>query len=194
MEYRIGILLFDEVETLDFAGPFEVFTMASRFVSECDLRVFTIAEQSPVEAVGGLSISAEYNLEDRPKPHVLVVPGGQGTRRAMRNQAVLEWLRDRAGRADLVLSVCTGSLLLGAAGLLDGREATTHRDALDLLRETAPKCSVIEGKRFVESGKVVCAAGVAAGIDASLHVVARLFGEDVARQTVEQMEYVWHPE
>jgi transcriptional regulator GlxA family with amidase domain len=194
MEYRIGILLFDEVETLDFAGPFEVFAMASRFVSGCEMRIFTIAEQSPVEAAGGLSINAEYSLEDRPKPHVLVVPGGQGTRREVHNAAVLDWLRDRAGRADLVLSVCTGALLLGAAGLLDGREATTHHDALNLLRETAPKCRVVEGRRFVDSGKVVCAAGVAAGIDASLHVVARLFGEEVARKTAERMEYGGQPQ
>jgi transcriptional regulator GlxA family with amidase domain len=191
MEYRIGILLFDGVEPLDFAGPFEVFTMASRFVSECKVRVVTIAERSPVETVGGLSVNTDYGLEDRPKPRVLVVPGGQGTRREMLNAGLLEWLRDRAGRADLVLSVCTGALLLGAAGLLDGREATTHHGALDVLREVAPKCRIVGGKRFVDSGKFVCAAGVASGIDAALHVLARLFGDEAAEQTAGQMEYRW---
>jgi transcriptional regulator GlxA family with amidase domain len=194
MEYRIGILLFDGVEPLDFAGPFEVFAMASRFVTECELRLFTIAEQSPVEAVGGLSVNAAHSLEDRAEPRLLIVPGGQGTRREMRNRALLEWLRDCAGRAELVLSVCTGALLLGAAGLLDGREATTHHGALDLLREVAPACGVVGDRRYVDDGKLVCAAGVAAGIDASLHVVARLFGDDVAQQTAGQMEYEWGPQ
>lgn len=193
MEYGIDILLFDDVEPLDFCGPFEVFAMAGRLVGEHKLPLATVAAKPLVKTVGSLTIVPDRLFTDAGRGGVLVVPGGQGTRREMHNQALLDWLRERAAEADIVLSVCTGALLLGAAGLLDGMEATTHYGALDLLREIAPTCRVVEGARYVDSGKVVCAAGVAAGIDASLYVVSRMFGPDVAGRTASQMEYDWGP-
>src|SRR6185369_2550093 len=109
------------------------------------------------------------------------------------NSRLIEWIRDAAGNAELVLSVCTGSLLLAKAGLLDGLETTTHHGSLDLLRELAPTASVHSDRRFIDNGRVICSAGISAGIDMSLHVVARLHGQDVAAKTARQMEYNWQP-
>lgn len=123
----------------------------------------------------------------------LLVPGGQGTRKEMHNPALIDWLRRASVKADLVLSVCTGALLLAKAGPLDGLEATTHHGAIDLLRQTAPQTAVHADRRFVDNGRVVCSAGIAAGIDMSLHVVSRLLGQEVAERTARQMEYPWEP-
>src|SRR6516162_3344614 len=117
----------------------------------------------------------------------------QGTRREMHNPALIDWIKARSQGAELVLSVCTGALLLAKAGLLDGLEATTHHGAIDLLREAAPKTTVHAIRRVVDNGKVVCSAGIAAGIDMSLHVIARLLGREVAERTARQMEYPWQP-
>src|SRR5262249_42718264 len=120
-------------------------------------------------------------------------PGGQGTRREMHNALLIDWIRQASGKAELVLSVCTGALLLAKAGLLDGLEATTHHGALDLLQQTAPKTKVHLDRRFVDNGRVICSAGIAAGIDMSLYVVGRLLGKEVALKTARQMEYPYQP-
>jgi putative intracellular protease/amidase/catechol 2,3-dioxygenase-like lactoylglutathione lyase family enzyme len=175
---------------LDFCGPFEVFTVASRFTDPPAFHVFTVAEKpGPVPTRGGLSVNPHYRLADCPRPDLLLVPGGQGTRREMHNAVLTDWIRRASEKAELVLSVCTGALLLAKAGLLDGQGATTHHGAIDLLRETAPKTTIHADRRFVDNGRVVCSAGIAAGIDMSLHVVARLLGRDVAEKTARQMEY-----
>ena len=126
-------------------------------------------------------------------PDLLLVPGGQGTRKEMHNPALIEWIKQASTKAELVLSVCTGALLLAKAGLLDGLEATTHHGATDLLRQVAPKTTVHADRRFIDDGQVVCSAGIAAGIDKSLYVVARLLGWEVAEKTARQMEYPWQP-
>ena len=113
----------------------------------------------------------------------------QGTRREMHNPALIDWIRQASTTAELVLSVCTGALLLAKAGLLDGLNATTHHGAIDLLRQTAPNTTVHPDRRFVDNGRVVCSAGIAAGIDMSLHVVGSLLGKVVAEKTARQMEY-----
>ena len=111
----------------------------------------------------------------------------------MHNPVLIDWIRQASAKAELVLSVCTGALLLAKARLLDGLAATTHHGATDLLRQVAPKTTVHADHRFVDNGRVVCSAGIAAGIDMSLHVVARLLGSDVAEKTARQMEYPWQP-
>jgi transcriptional regulator GlxA family with amidase domain len=192
----LAILLFDDVEVLDFCGPFEVFSVADRFTDPPAFTVLTVAEKvSPVLTRGGLSVNAHYRLTDCPQPNLLLVPGGQGTRKEMHNPALIDWIRRVSSEAELVLSVCTGALLLAKAGLLDGLEATTHHGAIDLLRQTAPKATVHDNRRFVDNGKVICSAGIAAGIDMSLHIVGRLLGREVAEKTARQMEYPWeaHP-
>ena len=112
----------------------------------------------------------------------------------MHNAVLIEWIRQASEKAELVLSVCTGALLLAKAGLLDGLEATTHHGAIDLLRQVAPKTTVHADRRFVDNGRVVCSAGIAAGIDMSLHVVMRLLGHEIPVKSARQMEYPWSGE
>jgi transcriptional regulator GlxA family with amidase domain len=119
----------------------------------------------------------------------LLVPSGQGTRKEMHNSVLIDWIKQASSQAELVLAVCTGALLLAKAGLLDGLEATTHHGAIELLREVAPRTTVHADRRFVDNGQVICSAGIAAGIDMSLHVVGRLLGREVAERTARQMEY-----
>ena len=190
MGYRTAIVIFDEVEVLDFAGPFEVFSVTGRRRKLEPFDVYTVAERAtPVLARNGLSINPKYSFADAPVPDILVLPGGYGTRREMKNPLMLEWVARTAPRCELVLSVCTGALVLGAAGLLDGREATTHFMAFDELRAVAPAATIREGVRLVDNGNLILSAGVSAGIDMSLHVVAKLLGADVARETARYMEY-----
>ncbi len=190
----LAILIFDDVEVLDFCGPFEVFSVANRFTDLPAFNVLTVAEQaSPVVTRGGLSVNPHHWLADSPQPDLLLVPGGQGTRKEMHNPVLIEWIRQASMKSELILSVCTGALLLAKAGLLDGLEATTHHGAIDLLRQTAPKAIVHADRRFVHNGRVVCSAGIAAGIDMSLDVVSRLLGKKVAEMTARQMEYPWVP-
>jgi transcriptional regulator GlxA family with amidase domain len=191
---NLAILIFEDVEVLDFCGPFEVFSVANHFTEPPAFHVFTVAEKpGPVLARGGLSVNPHHRLADCPQPDLLLVPGGQGTRRQMHNPEVIDWIKARSLGAELVLSVCTGALLLAKAGLLDGLEATTHHGAMELLRQVAPKTTIHADRRFVDNGRVVCSAGIAAGIDMSLHVVARLLGRGVTETTARQMEYPWEP-
>jgi transcriptional regulator GlxA family with amidase domain len=180
------------VEVLDFCGPFEVFSVASRFTPAAAFRVVTVAEKpGPVLTRGGLSVNPHCRLVDCAAPEIFLVPGGQGTRTEMHNPALIDWITAASVKAELILSVCTGALLLAKAGLLDGLEATTHHSAIDLLRQTAPRTTVHCERRYVDNGRVICSAGIAAGIDMSLHVVDRLLGPDVAEKTAKQMEYPW---
>lgn len=189
---NLAILLFDDAEVLDFCGPFEMFSVASNQCSSPAFNVMTVAEKTPITARNGLSINPGYTLDSCPKPDILLVPGGIGTRREMTNARLIEWIRQTATDAELVLSVCTGALLLGKGGLLDRLEATTHHVGYELLREIVPSCVVHEDRRYVDNGKVVTSAGIAAGIDMSLHVVNRLLGPDIAEATARHMEYPWN--
>jgi transcriptional regulator GlxA family with amidase domain len=190
----LAILIFDDVEVLDFCGPFEVFSVANRFADPPAFSVLTIAENAgPVLTRGGLSVNPHHRLGNSPQPDILLIPGGLGTRKEMHNPVLIDWIKRASVKAELVLSVCTGALLLAKAGLLDGLEATTHHGAIDLLHQTAPKTIVHTDRRFVDNGRVICSAGIAAGIDMSLHVVSRLLGKEVAEKTAKQMEYPSHP-
>lgn len=191
---QVGILIFDEVEVLDFCGPFEVFSVAGRKRDPKPFDVWTCAERRiPVLARNQLSVNPSYTLEDCPTPDILILPGGWGTRAQMNNPRLLDWIQARAATAELVLSVCTGALLLAKAGLLEGLSATTHHDAVGLLREVAPRTDVRGDERFVDNGKFILSAGVAAGIDMSFYVIARLLGEAEARDTAGYIEYPWNP-
>lgn len=190
MRKNVAILLFDEVEVLDFAGPFEVFGVTDALHDHTVFNTFTVAaEARPVRARNGLSVNPAHAFAACPPPHLLVIPGGQGTRPLLKNQPVLDWIKSAADRAELVLSVCTGSLLLAQCGLLDGLRATTHHNAISLLRTLAPRATIVEHERFTDNGRLLTSAGISAGLDLSLHVVARLLGPPAARRTAEQMEY-----
>jgi transcriptional regulator GlxA family with amidase domain len=152
--------------------------------------VFLVAESAdPVITTGGMKVIPDYVLEDCPRLDILVIPGGWGTRREMTNERLLEWVRGRAGDVETLASVCTGSLVLGAAGLLEGKRATTHWAALDLMAEKLPGTLVDREQHVVEQGSLFTSAGISAGIDMALKVVARHCGESVARRTARYMEY-----
>lgn len=189
--WNLAILLYDDAEVLDFCGPFEVFSVASNQCEHPTFNVFTVAKKSPIAARNGLSVNPDHQLTDCPKPDILLVPGGIGSRREISDATMIRWIKQTATDAQLVLSVCTGALLLGKAGLLDGLEMTTHHVAYDLLRDIVADGTVREDCRFVDNGTIVTSAGIAAGIDMSLHVVARLLGSEVAAATAHHMEYPW---
>jgi transcriptional regulator GlxA family with amidase domain len=189
---NVAILIFDNVEVLDFAGPFEVFSITGQR-GGATFNVYTVAEKSgPVMARNGFSVNPRYTIDDCPPPDIVVVPGGYGTRREMNNPAIVEWVQAQNQRAELMLSVCTGSLIYGSAGLLNDLPATTHFGAFSELRTISPTTTVREDIRFVDTGRIVTSAGISAGIDMALHIVARLLGEDQARETAQYMEYHWN--
>jgi transcriptional regulator GlxA family with amidase domain len=194
---NIGILLFDDVEVLDFCGPFEVFSVAASLAKAADkepaLTVFTLAERADgqaVRCVGGLRVQPEYSLDNHPPIDLLVVPGGWGTRREVENTRLIDWVRAQAAQAQVTTSVCTGAFLLGKAGLLTGHNVTTHWGSIERLRASLPNVTVLENIRYVDEGNIVTSAGISAGIDMALHLVARLHGADLARQTARRMEYI----
>lgn len=188
---NVAIVVYDQVEVLDFAGPFEVFSVGSDRGK--DFRVFTVAEkEGPVTALGNLSLNPSYTFDTCPPPDVLVLPGGWGSRIEMHNERMAEWIRETAEQAELVLTVCTGALLLARAISLEGMTLTTNRRAIDELRAVAPKSSVIKDDvRYTDNGKIIMSAGVSAGIDASLYVVGKLLGEERADDAAGIMEYEW---
>ncbi len=192
---RVGIVLFENVEVLDFCGPFEVFS-ATRLNEEkrredpSPFEVLLVAEHSdPVIATGNMKVIPHHTFENCPRLDILVVPGGWGTRKELNNLAMINWLRTRSAEVETLTSVCTGSMLLGFAGLLNGLHATTHWRSLDWMRDSFPAVTVEYGKHVVEDGRVLTSAGISAGIDLALRVVARYFGEDIARATAKHMEY-----
>ena len=189
---RVQVLLFDDVEVLDFAGPFEVFGVTGLRPGPAPFFVETVGLTSaPIRARGGLEVQPSTTMNDAGACDVLVLPGGYGTRREMHNDVLLEWIRRQAQEARVVLSVCTGALLLARAGLLGGLDATTHHVAFDELAAASPSTRVHRDRRIVDNGQIVTSAGISAGIDASLHVVARLCGHEVATETATYMEYDW---
>ncbi len=192
---RVGIVVFEEIEVLDFCGPFEVFAAtrldeARRRQEPSPFEVWLVAENhAPVVTAGGMNVIPHHSFADCPRLDILVVPGGWGTRRERDNPAMLDWLRLRAPEVEILSSVCTGAMLLGAAGLLDGCRATTHWRSLDGLGDSFPAVTVVHDEHVVEDGHVFTSAGISAGIDLALKVVARYHGETIARATARHLEY-----
>ena len=192
---RVGILVFPDVEVLDFGGPFEVFSVVRldeerRREDPSPFEVVLVAEREGVVAAsGGLRVVADHTFASCPPLDILVVPGGWGTRREIDNAALLRWIAERGRQVETLVSVCTGAMLLGRAGLLDGRRATTHWRSLDWMRESLPAVTVEDRLHVVEDGHVLTSAGISAGIDLALRVVVRYHGEAVGRATARHMEY-----
>lgn len=194
----IAIILFDHVEVLDFAGPFEVFSVTGRRGTGDPYDVFTVAEKKTISARNNLVVQPTCLFYDCPASDILLIPGGGGfhengvpfgTRHEMNNPVMLDWIKERSKKASLVLSVCTGALLLAKAGLLEDKEATTHFMAVDLLKSISPTIKVSPEKRWVDNGNIILSAGVSAGIDLSLHIVEKLQGAEVAKETARYMQY-----
>ena len=186
---RIGVVVFDGVEELDLAGPYEVLSVWARWFRP-DVEVVTVSmDDRSVRAVHGLMITSDQVASEAPALDVVVYPGGQGTRGQLEDGAVLDWVRERAASASLMTSVCTGSLVYAAAGLLDGRPATTHWASLDRLAQLGSGIEVRPDDRFVDDGDIVTAAGVSAGIDMALHLVSRLGSVDQASEVRRFIQY-----
>lgn len=190
---NVAVLIYDDVELLDFAGPLEVFSLAS-MDSKKLFNVYTVGLNTElITSQKVLQIKPQYTLDDCPIPDIIVLPGGD-TRIIRKSTRLIKWLRDNIEGADIALSVCTGVSLLGEAGLLDNKTATTHKYAIGSMKEKYPNTIFLTNKRFVDNGKIITTAGISAGIDGSLHVVQKLFGKAVAGEIVDWMEYEnWKP-
>jgi transcriptional regulator GlxA family with amidase domain len=191
----VGLVIFPEVEVLDFCGPYEVFTAARlnedrRREEPSPFQVRLVAEaEGAVTAAGGMRVIPDFTFTTCPPLEVLVVPGGWGTRRQIDNKVLIDWLGQRGRQVETLAGVCTGAMLLGAAGLLDGRRATTHWRSLTWMRQSFPTVTVVEDQHVVEDGHILTSAGIAAGIDLALRLVRRYHGEAIARATARHMEY-----
>jgi transcriptional regulator GlxA family with amidase domain len=182
----LGILLFPNFETLDVFGPIEMFGMLPN-----ELKIILIAEQQGlVKSVHGQYVNVDYQLETTPHLDIILVPGGMGTRIEVNNQLLLQWIKAQAQQAELTLSVCTGAALLAKAGVLDGHRATTNKISFDWVVAQGPKTNWAKKARWVDDGPVITSSGISAGIDMSLHVIARLFGESTRESIAKRAEYV----
>lgn len=184
---KVAIFIFDGVQIIDYAGPYEVFGQAG-------FEVFTVAEKADaISTAMGMSVNPQYTFDNHPRAEVLLIPGG-GVPRHQQNPKVIRWIQENTKQAEVVLSVCNGAYFLAKAGLLDGLEATTFAALIPGLQAAAPKAKVVSDKRFVDNGKIITSAGLSSGIDASLHVVEKLLGKGWAQRVATNLEYNWDPE
>jgi putative intracellular protease/amidase len=185
---NVAIFIHNGVEILDFAGPSEVFAATQGF------NVYTVSlSKEPIISQGFIKITPTYSLTDCPRPDIVVLPGGD-TGPFIENKSLIDWIKNMATQAEVMLSVCTGAGLLAKAGLLDGKQATTFHSYIEPLQRATPKAEILRNTRFVDNGQIITTAGVSAGIDGALHVVAKLKGQAVATQTARYMEYdKWKP-
>jgi transcriptional regulator GlxA family with amidase domain len=191
MTRNVAIMIFDDVEVLDFCGPFEVFNVANHF-SDTFFNVYLIApEQRTILARNGLKVIPDYDLIRAPAPDILLIPGGRGTRPLLHNQAVIDYIQQQAGRVERLLSVCTGAYLLAKADLLNGLQATTHHTGFELLAQLAPAATLVRDVKYVDNGRIVLSGGISAGINMSLYIVGQLLDGAVAQGTADYMEYDW---
>jgi putative intracellular protease/amidase/YHS domain-containing protein len=181
----VVILVFDGMELLDFSGPAEVFVSTGWQVST------VAATDDPVTCAGLVTITPQYTVANCPRADIIVIPGG--SRAVSKDKRVTDWVAKAVPQAEATLSVCTGVFVLAQAGLLDGKEATTHHGAIGVLRQQFPKITVHADRRVVDNGNIVTAAGVSSGIDGALHLVDRLMGRSQANATARYMEYLWQP-
>jgi putative intracellular protease/amidase len=193
---NVAIVIYENVQPLDWTGPYEVYNDAGRFGAangQDAFNVYTVSKTTEPVNGQGLRLLPNYSIENAPRPDIVVFPGGPAGK-IHDDPVFFAWAEKVSKEAEIAQSVCTGAFVLAKAGLLDGLEVTTFHGAIDSLQREYPKAAVKRGRRFVDNGKVVTTAGISAGIDGSLHVVARLLGRRVADQVARYMEYSWSPE
>ena len=190
---NLAILIFDNVQIIDYTGPYETFGHAYSDDAPA-FNIYTVSEKAgPITTAMGMTVTPKYSFDTAPRPDVLLIPGG-GVKDQVANPNVIKWIQDKARDAEVVMSVCNGAFILAKAGLLDGLEATTTSNLIPMLREVAPKTRVVDDRRFVDNGKIITTAGLSSGIDGSLHVIERFFGRGTAQMAALGMEYNWDPE
>lgn len=192
----VAILIFDDVEVLDFAGPFEVFNVAREVIAPSPFPSFQVMtlglNLQTVMTRGGLRVQPQVCLADAPPPDILIVPGGAGTRRLLTHTPLLDYVRQQTPRVTLLASVCTGALVLAAAGVLPSGEATTHHGSYHQLHALMDNQTTCVDRRYVQQGRVITSGGISAGIDMSLMIVEALHGKASADQVRAEMEWNWH--
>ena len=187
---KVGIFIYDDAEVMDFAGPFEVFSVASRLLPDGGkFEVSLVAERQQITARGGFKVEAGHTFESHPDYDLFIVVGGVHTAE-MRKPRVLEWIAAQSDKAQVTASVCTGAFLLAAAGVLTDQRVTTHWEDIADLRAGFPGLDVVEGVRWVDDG-VITSAGISAGIDMSLYLISKLKGRDLAEHVARQMDFAW---
>lgn len=187
---NVGIFLFNEVEVLDFAGPFEVFSVTAELNDYQLFKVFTVTEDGgEICTVNGLRVTPDYGFANHLPIDVLIVPGGAGTKVEMNNASILQWLKEQYNTSQITMSVCSGTRLLGKLGLLDNLEMITHHEVIEEMQRIAPKAIIKENARYTDNGKILTSAGISAGIELSLYAVEKLFGKAAADKTAIYMEY-----
>ncbi len=191
MKRKVGILIFEDAEVLDFAGPFEVFSVTSQLNNYEPFEVFTIAKaKHPVRAVNGLSINPDYDFKNHPAIDVLIIAGGQGTRNVMQDVSVQQWVTKTHATTQITASICSGARILGKIGLLNDKPFCTHNGVYEHMKELVPSAIPQPDKRFVQtSERVYTSGGISAGIDLSFHLVEKMLGKEIAKATAEYMEY-----
>ncbi|MBD0833219.1 DJ-1/PfpI family protein [Aestuariibaculum sediminum] len=187
---NVGIFIFNEVEVLDFAGPFEVFSL----VEDNNQKIFnviTIGEGNKLlSARNGLKVHSDYLFNNHPKLDILIIPGGYGAEHIeIKNKCLLNWIKEQSNKVQILASVCTGALLLAECGLLNNKKATTHWMDLDRLEQDYPKIEVVRDVKFVDEGNLLTSGGISAGINMSFHIIKRLLGKEIAEHTAKRMEY-----
>ncbi|ALZ61415.1 MULTISPECIES: DJ-1/PfpI family protein [Bacillus] len=189
-KWSVGIFLFNEVEVLDFAGPFEVFSV-TEVNGEKPFTVYTVSENGEmITARNGLKVQSDYSIENLPPVDILIIPGGLGARKyEIKNEIVIKWIRQQMKEVKLMTSVCTGALLLAKAGLLEGLKATTHWASIEKFKNEFQNVEVIENVKFIDEGHIITSAGISAGINMAFHIVKNLLGVHVAEDTAKRMEY-----
>lgn len=188
--YNVGIFLFNDIELMDFAGPYEVFSVTSELNNYELFNVFTVSQKGrDIKSVNGLRILPDYSFNNHPPIDILIIPGGVGTKSEMQKEEVLDWIKRNYESSEITMSVCSGARLLGKLGLLDDLECTTHHEVIEHLQEIAPKAIIRENKRFVDNGRLLTSAGISAGIDLSLYIVEKIYGADITNKTIVYMEY-----
>lgn len=188
--YNVGIFLFNDVELLDFAGPYEVFSVTSELNNYELFKVFTITQDGKeIKSVNGLKVIPDFSFDNHPNIDILLIPGGEGTKCEMLKKDVLKWIREIYDNSMITMSVCSGARLLGKLGLLDNLECTTHHEVMDNLQKIAPKAIIKNDKRFIDNSKLLTSAGISAGIDSSMYITKKLYGNDISNKTRIYMEY-----
>ncbi|WLR41620.1 DJ-1/PfpI family protein [Bacillus carboniphilus] len=190
-QWSVGILLFDEVEVLDFAGPFEVFSVTSIDDNEYPFDVKTGSQQGElIRARNGLKVHPDYRFETMPSFDILIIPGGPGARKnEFYNEDVIEWIFNQMKNVQLMTSVCTEAYLLAKAGLLTGRQCTTHWRSIEKLQIEFPEVDVKQEVKFVDEGKIITSGGISAGINITFYIINRLLGAETAQKTAKRIEY-----
>ena len=187
---NVGILIFNNAEVLDFAGPYEVFNVANVTSPEKLFNVFTVAEtMGTVTGKNGFSVTPHYSIESHPGIDILVIPGGEGRRVQMNNPAITGWVKKEFDKLEVLLTVCTGVYIAGKAGVLNVKQAVTHHGSFGEFEKTFPGIELVKNVKYIDSGKIITSGGISAGINASLHVIDKLIGNNHGNKTAEYMEY-----